>query len=190
MLLDGQLNRERNPFFSFILNVVYHFEVMRTLWIDINYGMHLWGEWHGQTSSQKRISLPLPNQSLAQVLPESLSVPNNTFLDAEYFRGGLVNPFLSLERYLAAKYEHHGFFFSFGNLHSHFIRRACKVEGAADEELVCDRTNLPFRFDSPVSRFDSWLLCLLTFTLFCIGIRFPVFNQAWLSVLTALTVLE
>ena len=130
MLLDGRLNRERNPFFSFILNVVYHFEVMRTLWIDINYGMHLWGEWHGQTSSQKRISLPLPNQSLAQVLPESLSVPNNTntFLDAGYFRGGLVNPFLSLERYLAAKYEHHGFFFSFGNLHSHFIRRAGLVE--------------------------------------------------------------
>jgi len=31
MLLDGQLNRERKHFFSFILNVVYHFEVMRTL---------------------------------------------------------------------------------------------------------------------------------------------------------------
>mgnify|MGYP001762121592 CR=1 FL=1 len=128
MLLDGQLNRERKHFFSFILNVVYHFEVMRTLWIDINYGMHLWGEWHGQTSSQKRISLPLPNQSLAQVLPESLSVPNKTFPDAGYLRGGLVNPFLPFERYLAAKYEHHGFFFSFWNLHSHFIRRAGLVE--------------------------------------------------------------
>jgi hypothetical protein len=37
---------------------------------------------------------------------------------------GLVNIFLLLERYLAAKYEHHGLFFSFGNLHSHFIRKA------------------------------------------------------------------
>lgn len=123
MLLDGQ--GDKSFFFSFILNVVYHFEVMRTLWIDINFSMHLWEEWHGQTSSQKRIGLPLPNQSLAQVLPESFFVPNNTFLDAGYFLGGLVNP---LERYLAAKYEHHGFFFSFGNLHSHFIRRAGLVK--------------------------------------------------------------
>jgi len=90
--------------------------------------MHLRGGWHGQTSSQKRISLPLPNQSLAQVLPESLSVSNKTFLDAGYLRGGLVNPFFPLERYLAAKYEHRGFLFSFGNSHSHFIRKADLVE--------------------------------------------------------------
>ena len=88
MLLDGQLNRERKKEdFILLLHVLYHFEIMRTLWIYRNYGMHLWGEWHGQTSSQKRISLPLRNQSLAQVLPESLSVPNKTVMQ-DILEGG------------------------------------------------------------------------------------------------------
>ena len=126
MLLDGQLNRERNPFFSFILNVVYHFEVMRTLWIDIL--------WHASLRRVARPNIIPEANQLTITQPKSSPsfawkyLCTKSFLDAGYFRRGLVNLFLPWDRYLAAKYEHHGFFFSFGNLHSHFIRRAGLVE--------------------------------------------------------------
>lgn len=56
-------------------------------------------------------------------MTDSLSVSKKTFMqDIEEV------VFFPLERYLAAKYEHHDLFFSFFNLHSHFIIGAGLVE--------------------------------------------------------------